>query len=279
MRADGYEHRIEAAGLLLVDHVLDLVVEDDAHTHLFDPPDLAVENIARQAIGRDAEVHHAAGKRPGLVDLDLMTHQPQMMRARQPARPAADNQDPLARRLGGERRCPAFLERQITQEPLDGVDAHRAVELAAIAVILARMIADPPVHRRHRVVSDQGFPGFAEAAGLGVRQPRLDVLAGRTGIVTRRQQVEVDRPLAAYRSGAALEGEIGWLGQVGWLGHLSFLSSLFSPVARGRTVFPRTAIPGADACGAAGHSSPGGWVRSRAHRGSGLRPSHRRAMN
>jgi hypothetical protein len=38
--------------------------------------------------------------------------------------------------------------------------------------------------------------------GLGVRQPRLDVLPGRAASVARRQQVDVDGTLLADRAGA-----------------------------------------------------------------------------
>ena len=72
MRADRDEHRIEPAGSLLRDHILDLVVEHDPHAHLLDPADLGHQFRARQPIGGDAEVHHAAGHRPRLVDLHLM---------------------------------------------------------------------------------------------------------------------------------------------------------------------------------------------------------------
>jgi hypothetical protein len=47
------------------------VIEDDLHAHRLDPADLAHQIVARQTIGGNAEMHHAAGQRPGLVDLDL----------------------------------------------------------------------------------------------------------------------------------------------------------------------------------------------------------------
>ena len=42
-----------------------------ADAHRLDPPDLLHQIRARQAIGGDAEMQHAAGQRAGLVDLDL----------------------------------------------------------------------------------------------------------------------------------------------------------------------------------------------------------------
>jgi hypothetical protein len=38
--------------------------------------------------------------------------------------------------------------------------------------------------------------------GLGVRQPRLDVLPGRAAGITRRQQVDIDRARLPDRAGA-----------------------------------------------------------------------------
>ena len=87
------------ARLLLGEHVVDLVVEDDPHAHALDPADLLHQIFARQAIGGDAEMQHAAGQRPGLVDLDLMAEAGQVIGGRQAARAGADDQDALAARL------------------------------------------------------------------------------------------------------------------------------------------------------------------------------------
>ena len=68
---------------------------------LLDAGDLRQQIGARQAIGRDAEMQHAAGQRAGLADLDLMAESGQVIGGRQPARAGADHQDPPA---GGGRR-------------------------------------------------------------------------------------------------------------------------------------------------------------------------------
>ena len=54
--------------------------------HLIVNLDLAVEDLAREPVLRDAEVHHAARHRAGLVDGDRVSHQAQVPRDRQPAR-------------------------------------------------------------------------------------------------------------------------------------------------------------------------------------------------
>src|SRR5580765_4722115 len=74
---------------------------------------------------------------------------------------------------------PAPLEREIAEEPLDRVNGDGAVEAGAVADALARVVADPAVDRRHRVVGGQLPPRAFMVTGLGVRQPRLDVFPGR----------------------------------------------------------------------------------------------------
>src|SRR3546814_6982533 len=63
MGPDRDERRVEAASCLLRQQILDLMVEDDAGAHLLDPADFLHEVRARQTVGRDAEMHHAAGQR------------------------------------------------------------------------------------------------------------------------------------------------------------------------------------------------------------------------
>jgi len=227
--ADRDEHGVEAALGLLLGEILDLVVEGDLDALLADPVDLAIQDVARQAVGRDAEVHHPAGHRPGVADLDVMAHQRQVMGARQAARPGTDDQHPLAGAVRVERRHPAFLQRLVAEEPLDGVDADRPVEAVAVAAALARVIADPAVDRRQRVVLNNLLPGLAEPAGLGVGEPCLDVLARRAGVVTRRQEVDVHRPASPERPRFTLVRQVRGDGEIVGLGHRFFLLILQRP--------------------------------------------------
>ena len=59
-----------------------------------------LEHVARQAVGGDAEMHHAAGQRAGIADLDRVPEPREVIGGRQPARPGADHQHALARRRG-----------------------------------------------------------------------------------------------------------------------------------------------------------------------------------
>jgi hypothetical protein len=85
----------------------------------------------------------------------------------------------------------------ISKEPLDGVDAHRLVEFASIARVLARVIAHAAVHGWHRVVADEDLPCLFVTTGLRFREPRLDVFASRAALIARRQAIRVDRPKRA----------------------------------------------------------------------------------
>jgi len=82
---------------------------------------------------------------------------------------------------------------------LHRVDPDRAVELGPVAGALARVIADPAVDGRHRVVGGQPPPGPLMLASTG--QPGLDVLPGQAASVTRREQVPVDGPARPHRAG------------------------------------------------------------------------------
>ena len=197
LRADRDEDGIEMALGLLGEDVFDLVVEGDLDPHGFDAAHFLHEIGARQAIGGNAEMQHAAGQRTRVADFDGVAKAGEMIGRRQPARAAADHQDALAARRGRHGWRPALLGRKIAEKPFHGMDADRAVELAPIAVRLARMIADAPVHGRKGVVAQDRLPRLAVFAGLRQIEPCLHVLACRTGVVARRQEVDIDRPLRA----------------------------------------------------------------------------------
>ena len=94
--ADGEEGRVEAAlGHRFLD-VGDLAVQLELDAHREDPVDLGVEHVARQPVGRDAEAHHAAGHRAGLVDRHLVAEAAQVVRGGEPGGPGADDQHALA---------------------------------------------------------------------------------------------------------------------------------------------------------------------------------------
>ena len=107
-----------------------------------------VEHVAGQPVGRDAVAHHPAGLVARVADLDLVAEPGQVVGGRQPARPGADHEHPLAAADRRRVERPALLEREVAQEPLDRMDRDGAVEVGAVADALARVVADPPVDRR-----------------------------------------------------------------------------------------------------------------------------------
>ena len=142
------------------------------------------------------------------MDFDGVAHAGEMIGGRQSARPGADHQHPPAARRGPGLERPAFLGGEIAEKALDRMDADRRVERAAIAGAFARMVADPAVHRRHRVVPHQRLPRLAILPRLGQPQPRLDVLARGAGVVAGGQQIDIDRMGGARRPGFAPVGHV-----------------------------------------------------------------------
>ena len=137
-----------------------------------------------------------------------MAEPAQVVGGGEPGRPGADDEHALARSAaastGTVQPCRMRL---VAEEPLDGVDADGLVELAAVARGLAGVVADPADDRGERVVGHDLAPRRFVAPLLRVVEPPLDVLPGRAGVVARRQQVDVDRPLGA--PGAGLVGQAG----------------------------------------------------------------------
>ena len=75
--------------------IVDLVVEHEPHAHLFKPPGFAGDDVARQAIGGNAELEHAAGNRAGIVDLHHVPETREVIGRRQAARTGTDHQHAL----------------------------------------------------------------------------------------------------------------------------------------------------------------------------------------
>ena len=172
--------------------VFDPVPAGDSHAERGDALDFVVQHVAREPVVRDAVAHHPAGFGAGVADFDLVASPGQVVGGRQSAGSGADDQHPLTRRLRRGRELPSVLAGCIAEKPLDGMDGDRRVEIGAVADRLARVIADPSVDRRKRVVGDEESPSLLVLADPGVAEPALDVLAGRACVVARWQQVDVD---------------------------------------------------------------------------------------
>ena len=98
VRADGGEARVEAPVVHGSRCVLDPRSGLDLHAHPDDARDLGVEHLAREAVPRDAVAHHPAQVRRRLADRHGVPEAREVVRGREAARPAADDEDVLARR-------------------------------------------------------------------------------------------------------------------------------------------------------------------------------------
>ena len=199
VRPNRDEDRVESALQPLGSEILHLVATGHPHAHRRDPADLAVEDIPWQPVGRDPVAHHPARLAAGVADLDLVPEPSQMVGGREAARTGTDHEHALAAASRRRVEEPPLLEREIAEEPLDGMNRHGAVEARPVADALARVITDPPVDRRKRIVRRERTPRLLVPAGLRVRQPSLDVLARRAARITRRQQIDVHRPASPDR--------------------------------------------------------------------------------
>ena len=214
LRTDRYEHRIESALFLFRGHVVDAPAALDGDGwHGRDTLDFLAQIGARQSIRGNAVRHHAAGFRIGVSDLDLMPQAREVIGAGQTAGAGPDHQHLLSRRRT-ERNLPAILHRQIAEKALHGVDRDRGVEMTAIAAAFARVVTGAAVRRRQGVVLDQPVPGFLVLARLCVGEPALDILAGGTRVVARRQELNVLRSLPALAADALAGRQLQDMGHV-----------------------------------------------------------------
>ena len=199
MGADRDEHGVKSTLAALGLEVLDPMVTGEAHPERRDPIDLGAHHAARQPVGRDPVAHHPARLGARVPNLDLVSQTRQVVGGGQPGRPRADHQHSPApaHRRGIER--PSLLQRQIAEETLDAVNRHRAIEIGTVAYALTWVVTDPAVDRRERVLSRQEPPCLLVLPNLDVGHPALDVLARRAAGVTRGQQIDVHRSLAADR--------------------------------------------------------------------------------
>ncbi len=130
---------------------LDVVVE--LHAMLGDPVHVELDDVARQAEGRDADEGRSAARRERLVDVDLVApaaRAPWRSRVRRARR----RRSPTLRPVGG---CDDHVVRHVVavvpvdQEALHGADGERLVDVGAAACLLARGAADVAADRSDRV--------------------------------------------------------------------------------------------------------------------------------
>jgi hypothetical protein len=123
MGAYGYKHGIKTAGFFFSDQVFHLVVEAKFYAHLFDALHLGGDDVARQPVGRNTEVHHPAGHGSGFEYFHRMTQAGEVVGGRQAAGACAYDEHPFAAGFGAELYFPTFFNGFIPQKTLYGVDA------------------------------------------------------------------------------------------------------------------------------------------------------------
>ena len=108
MCANRQEYGIESAARLFSDEIRDLVIQLDLHAHRGNARNLGVEYLARQAVLRDSEVHHAARERSGVVDHGGVAAKDQVPGGGEAARSGANDQHAFARWRLGRMVQPSF---------------------------------------------------------------------------------------------------------------------------------------------------------------------------
>ena len=91
-------------------------------------PNFAQQVGARQAVGGNAEMHHAAGQRAGLVDFHAMAQTRRGDRRPTSRSAGAHHQHAFAGRRGSDTERPAVLGGQVTEKTFHGVNADRGIE-------------------------------------------------------------------------------------------------------------------------------------------------------
>ena len=169
------------------------VDRDAQHPDLLD---LLVEQVGRQAVGRDAVAQHPAGFLLRLEHLDLVTVGAQVVGRGETGRPGADDPDPLARvgcQLGS--RVASVVEAVLGRLGLQRLDEDGTVAAAAHAGGLARRRADQAAGQRQRVVAPDHLD-----RGLVVAVPEMgdearDVDVGRARAMAGRRVAHQAEPL------------------------------------------------------------------------------------
>ena len=157
--ADGDEHRVEPASLLLGQQVVDLVVGDDLDAHRLDARDLAGQ--LRRAAGGRRECRNASCRRAAARLRGFRRH----------GRAAPDDRRPTGRSGRRRRPAPSCRVGRRARRERPALRAARSPRKRSTAwmptgasiaprlqAAFAGVIADPAVHGGHRIVADKRSP-------------------------------------------------------------------------------------------------------------------------
>ena len=170
--------------LLEGDVAPDARVVAEGHAEPLDQARVHLDGLAREAEGRHADEHRAAGVGQLVEDRDLVAGDGQLARDRQTGRAGADDRDGrVARRDERHVVGDAALLVPLDEEALHGPDGERPVDVAAAAGPLARGRADVGAHRRDRVGLAREDVALLEAAFSGEVQVAAAVRPDRAGFL------------------------------------------------------------------------------------------------
>ena len=119
MCANGEEGGVKFARLHGFLNVVDLAVELNFDAHVDDALHFGFQDVARQTVARDAEAHHAAEHRAGVMNRDAVAEAAQVIGGRHAGRASADDQNVLAGFFFRAFELPATLDCLVAQKTLD----------------------------------------------------------------------------------------------------------------------------------------------------------------
>jgi len=132
--------------------IVNLAVRLKIDTKINNALNFRIQCLSRQAVFRNPIAHHAARFFQDFHNRHFMPEQSQMIGSWQTRRSRPDHKNALSRCLGFFAEWPAFFQSHVAQELLNRVNPNRIINDHAVTRPLARMIANPPHCRRHRII-------------------------------------------------------------------------------------------------------------------------------
>jgi hypothetical protein len=80
----------------------------------------------------------------------------------------------------------------IAEKSFDGIDAHGFIKTGTVTSTLAGMITDAPHCSRQGIILHDLAPSRFIITLFSITEPGLNVFSGRTGMIARRQTIQVD---------------------------------------------------------------------------------------
>ena len=162
-----------------------------------DTLDVALERLARKSVGGNPAAQESAWPLGGVVEVDGVSAQDELVRRREPRGPRSDDPGPQAVRRGAARAVGrlVLLRRPVEDEALEVVHGHRLVELGAHAGGLARGVTHATDRVRQGQLAHDQLERVRVVAGGDVSGVALHAEIERAALCTGS-----DRRLSALRA-------------------------------------------------------------------------------